>query len=308
MRVIDIDDVIYAMRSQTQFVLRCEEVFHDKISAAAGAILSAQPRKPYVCLTGPSGSGKTTTAMRLKAYLENLGVKVCLLSMDNFFLPLAERPKDLTDWESPLCVNRQLLLGTIEKLSNGETVQVPWYDFPNNRTGGYTPMEGSREAIIIAEGIHMLNPLLFDPMRSRATGIYVAPRTRIITPDDRIVKPEQVRVARRMIRDYLSRGRTLRETIERAQSVDQGEVQYIAPNKPNASIHIDTFHDYEPCILTKYLREIPKFSDELTPEFMRAHGLDILMDVVRELPPLTTGYVPKDSIVREFVGGSIFKY
>ena len=144
MRVIDIDDVIYAMRSQTQFVLRCEEVFHDKISAAAGAILSAQPRKPYVCLTGPSGSGKTTTAMRLKAYLENLGVKVCLLSMDNFFLPLAERPKDLTDWESPLCVNRQLLLGTIEKLSNGETVQVPWYDFPNNRTGGYTPMEGSR--------------------------------------------------------------------------------------------------------------------------------------------------------------------
>ena len=127
MRVIDIEDVVLAMRNQTQFVLRCEEVFHDKISAAAAAILSAQPRKPYVCLTGPSGSGKTTTAMRLKAYLENLGVKVCLLSMDNFFLPLAERPKDLTDWESPLCVNRQLLLGTIEKLSNGETVQVPAY-------------------------------------------------------------------------------------------------------------------------------------------------------------------------------------
>ena len=163
MRVIDIDDVIYAMRSQTQFVLRCEEVFHDKISAAAGAILSAQPRKPYVCLTGPSGSGKTTTAMRLKAYLENLGVKVCLLSMDNFFLPLAERPKDLTDWESPLCVNRQLLLGTIEKLSNGETVQVPWYDFPNNRTGGYTPMEGSREAVIIAEGIQCSIPCSSTP-------------------------------------------------------------------------------------------------------------------------------------------------
>ena len=106
----------------------------------------------------------------------------------------------------------------------------------------------------------------------------------------------------------ISMGRTLRETIERAQSVDQGEVQYIAPNKKNASIHIDTFHDYEPCILTKYLREIPKFSEELTPEFMRAHNLDILMDVVKELPPLTTNYVPKDSIVREFVGGSIFKY
>ena len=66
MRVIDIEDVVYAMRNQTQFVLRCEEVFHDKISSAAAAILSAQPRKPFVCLTGPSGSGKTTTAMRLQ--------------------------------------------------------------------------------------------------------------------------------------------------------------------------------------------------------------------------------------------------
>lgn len=308
MRVIDMADIIRAMQNETQFVLRCEEVFHDKISSAAASILSAQPQKPFVCLTGPSGSGKTTTAMRLKAYLENLGVKVCQISMDNFFLPLDQRPPEATDWESPYCVNRELLLDTVDKLSRGETAQVPWYDFKANKTGGYTPMEGSREAIIIAEGIHMLNPLLFDPMRSRATGVYVAPRTRIITPDDRIVKPEQVRVARRMIRDYLSRGRTLRETIERAQSVDQGEVQYIAPNKKNASIHIDTFHDYEPCILTKYLCEIPKFSEELTPEFMRAHNLDILMDVVKELPPLTTNYVPKDSIVREFVGGSIFKY
>ena len=308
MRVIDMADIIRAMQNETQFVLRCEEVFHDKISSAAAAVLSAQPKKPFVCLTGPSGSGKTTSAMRLKAYLENLGVKVCLLSMDNFFLPLDQRPPEATDWESPYCVNRDLLLDSIDRLSRGETVQIPWYDFKNSKTGGYTPMDGSQEAIIIAEGIHMLNPLLFDPIRSRATGIYVAPRTRIITPDDRIVKPEQVRVARRMIRDYLGRGRTLRETIERAQSVDQGEVRYIAPNKPNATIHIDTFHDYEPCILTKYLLEIPKFSEELTPEFMGEHGLDILMDVVRELPPLKTEYVPKDSIMREFVGGSIFKY
>ena len=308
MRVIDIDDVIYAMRSQTQFVLRCEEVFHDKISAAAGAILSAQPRKPYVCLTGPSGSGKTTTAMRLKAYLENLGVKVCLLSMDNFFLPLAERPKDLTDWESPLCVNRQLLLGTIEKLSNGETVQVPWYDFPNNRTGGYTPMEGSREAVIIAEGIHMLNPLIFDQLRSEANGIYVAPRTRIITNDDKIVRPEQLRVVRRMIRDYKTRGHSLQDTVRKAQSVDRGEVNYIQPHKHNAAIHIDTFHDYEPCILAKYLEEIPCFREELTPEFISQYGLTDLMKAVESVPPLHTPFVPLNSIVREFVGGSCFQY
>lgn len=77
-------------------------------------------------------------------------------------------------------------------------------------------MTGSDSAVVIAEGIHMLNPIVFDQIRSRATGVYVAPRTRIITPDDQIVKPEQVRVARRMIRDYLGRGHSLRDTIERA--------------------------------------------------------------------------------------------
>ena len=255
MRVIDLEEVVYAMRNQTQFVLRCEEVFHDKISSAVAAILSAQPRKPFVCLTGPSGSGKTTTAMRLQAYLENLGVKVCLLSMDNFFLPLSERPKDLTDWDSPLCVNRELLPDTIDRLSNGATVPV-----------------------------------------------------RIITPGDRIIHPEQVRVARRMIRNYQGRGNSLRDTIIRAESVNAGEQKYIAPNKPNASVHIDSFHDYELCILAKYLRQIPQFASDLDDAFIEEHGLTVLMDVVRSLPPLDTPYVPRDSIVREFVGGSIFQY
>ena len=308
MRVIDMEDIILSMRNEIHFILRCEEVFHDKISAASASILSALPQKQFVALTGPSGSGKTTTAMRLKAYLENLGVKVCQLSMDNFFLPLDQRPPEATDWESPYCVNRSLLLDTIDQLSQGKTVNIPWYDFKNNTTGGYTPMEGSRDGVIIAEGIHMLNPLLFDPIRARTTGLYVAPRTRIITANDQIVRPEQIRVARRMIRDYHGRGKSLRETIARAQSVDRGEVHHIAPNKSNASIHIDTFHDYELCILARDLREIPQFSQELDDPFIHEHGLDVLMEVVRTLPPLNCSYVPQDSLIREFVGGSRFTY
>ena len=308
MRVIDMEDIILAMRNQTQFVLRCEEVFHDKISAAAAAVLSAQPKKPFVCLTGPSGSGKTTTAMRLKAYLENLGVCVCLLSMDNFFLPLDQRPPEAEDWESPYCVNWNLLLDCIDGLATGKTVQVPWYDFKTGSTGGFRPMTGSDSAVVIAEGIHMLNPIVFDQIRSHATGVYVAPRTRIITPDDQIVKPEQVRVARRMIRDYFGRGHSLRDTIERAQSVDAGERKYIQPNKPNASVHIDSFHDYELCILAKDLRELPQFTEDLDDTFIQQKGLSVLMSVVSALPPLDVPYVPRDSIIREFVGGSCFEY
>lgn len=308
MRVIDIENITTAMRDDTRFVLRCEEIFHDKVSSAAATLLMNKRNKPIVCLTGPSGSGKTTTAMRLQAYLENLGVKVLLLSMDNFFLPLDQRPPEATDWESPYCVNRTLLIDSIHRLMDGQAVDLPIYDFKTGGIGGYKTMQGEKDAIVIAEGIHMLNPLIFDEVRSEATGVYVAPRTRIITTDDKIVRPEQLRVARRMIRDYQNRGHSLRDTIERAQSVDAGELNYIMPNKPNASIHIDTFHDYEPCILARYLKEIPEFYEQLDEAYIEDRGLTDLFKVVNSVPPLRTDYVPRDSIVREFVGGSCFEY
>ena len=308
MRVIDLENINYAMRSETQFVLRCEEVFHDKISAAATTILSNKGEKPLVALTGPSGSGKTTTAMRLQEYLQNLGVHVCLLSMDNFFLPLDQRPPEATDWESPYCVNVEQLVSCISQLADGKEVDIPWYDFKEGKTGGYRKMQGDENGIIIAEGIHMLNPLIFEMIRGIANGIYVAPRTRIITYDDKIVRPEQLRVARRLIRDYNTRGHSLRETVERAASVNRGEENYIKPYKSNAAIQIDSFHDYEPCILAKYLLEIPQFRQELTDEFMAENDLTDLMKVVREVPPQHTPYVPLNSIVREFVGGSCYEY
>ena len=308
MRVIDIENINEAMHNETQFVFRCEEAFHDKISAAAATILSSRSDRPVVTLTGPSGSGKTTTAMRLKEYLENINVNVCVLHMDNFFTPLSERPPELTDWESPLCVNIDGLISTISQLMDGKLVKVPVYDFKTGTIGGYTELQGDKNAIIIAEGIHMLNPLIFDKLRGVATGVYVAPRTRIITKDDKIVRPEQLRVARRMIRDYNTRGHALTSTVERAESVDRGEYNYIQPYKHNAAINIDTFLDYEPCILAKYLTQIPCFVEELTSDFVEAHGLTDLMKVVRGVPPLHTPYVPRNSLVREFVGGSCYEY
>jgi len=111
-----------------------------------------------------------------------------------------------------------------------------------------------------------------------------------------------------MIRDYNTRGHSLRQTIERAESVDRGEENYIKPYKSNAAIHIDSFHDYEPCILMKYMEEIPSFRTELSDEFLAAHGLTEMMAVAQSVPPLHTPYVPRNSIVREFVGGSCYEY
>ena len=308
MRIIDIESILTAMQDETRFILRCEEIYHDRISAAAGAILKVKDKKPFVCITGPSGSGKTTTAMRLRAYLENLGVKVCMLSMDNFFLPLDQRPPEAEDWESPYCVNRDLLVSSIERLAAGEEVELPIYDFKKSTTGGWFKMQGDRDAVIIIEGIHMLNPLIFDKIRDRATGIYIAPRTRIVTQEEKVIHPNQIRVVRRMLRDYQNRGFSMRDTVIRAESVDRGEQRYIAPHKPNASIHIDTFHDYELCVLARYMKAIPNLEAQLDVGFIEEHGLLDLFKAVNAVPPLQSDYVPKDSVVREFVGGSCFDY
>jgi len=308
MRVIDVGDIMEWMEDETSFVLKCEEKFHDKISTAVGTILKERTSRPIVCLTGPSGSGKTTTAMRMRDYLENLNVPVCMISMDNFFYPLSQRPPELTDWESPLCVDRQLLIDSVHALSEGKKVALPRYNFKSGDRTSFFDMQGNKDAIIIAEGIHMLNPLIFDELSDCAVGVYVAPRTRVLTKEDKVVRPEQIRIARRMVRDFAGRGHSLRETVLRAKSVDAGEMNYIQPYKHSAAIHIDTFHDYEPCLLAQYIRDIPDVSAQLDTAFILDNDLVELYKLARMLPPLKTHYVPKDSIVREFVGGSRYTY
>lgn len=304
MRVIDIDNIMGNMRDQLAFVMRCEEVFHDKIAQACVQIISSGKRT--VLLSGPSGSGKTTSANRIRSYLENLSVPVIMLSMDNFFFPLNERPPEAEDWESPYCVNFTRLQDCIHSLKEGRVTELPVYDFKTGTSHETVTMEGNKEAVVIIEGIHALNPMMVDDIRDEMIGVYVTPRTRVVTRDDKIVTPERIRVARRMVRDFNTRGYALRDTVMRAESVDAGEIKYIKPFKYNAAIHIDTFHDYELCIISRYLKEIPDFNNQLDQPFVEEYGLTELFKVVREIPPLKTPYVPKDSIIREFVGGSIY--
>ncbi len=308
MRVIDVEYIIDNMKDDLSFIFRCEETFHDKIGKASVKILNRRADHPVVLITGPSGSGKTTTAMRLKDYLNNLDVPVTMLSMDNFFLPVAKRPPEAKDWESPYCVDWKWLNEAVRTLIDGGVAEIPQYDFKTSDRKESIRMQGDPNGLVIVEGIHMLNPIIFEQMKDISTGIYVAPRTRVVTLEDRVLRPEQIRIARRMLRDYSGRGRSLRETVEMAKSVDLGEMQHIQPYKTNAIIHIDTFHDYELCILAEYLREILKDSIPLDMDFIKENGLMELYQAARVLPGLKTGYIPKDSIVREFIGGSRYIY
>ncbi len=308
MRVIDVEYINESMKDDLSFIFRCEENFHDKISRAAVKILERRADHPVVLITGPSGSGKTTTAMRLKDYLNNLDVPVTMLSMDNFFLPVNQRPPEAEDWESPYCVDWNWLNEAVRALKDGREAEVPQYDFKTSDRKEPLRIQGAPDGLIIVEGIHMLNPIIFDQLKDISTGVYVAPRTRIVTMEDRVLRPEQVRIARRMLRDYSGRGRSLRDTVTMAKSVDKGEMQHIQPYKDNARIHIDTFHDYELCILAQHLREILKDMVPLDMDFISENRLMELYQAARVLPGLKTGYIPRDSIVREFIGGSRYEY
>ena len=308
MRVIDIEYINDNMKDDLSFVFRCEETFHDKIGKAAVKILERRADHPVILITGPSGSGKTTTAMRLKDYLNNLDIPVTMLSMDNFFLPVDQRPPEAEDWESPYCVDWKWLNEAVRILKDGKEAEIPQYDFKTSDRKDPIRLQGDPNSLIIIEGIHMLNPIIFDQLKDISTGIYVAPRTRVVTLEDRVLRPEQIRIARRMLRDYTGRGRSLRETVLMAKSVDSGEMQHIQPYKGNARIHIDTFHDYELCILAEHLRKILKDSIPLDMDFIKENRLMELYQAAQAMLPLKTGYIPKDSIVREFIGGSRYVY
>ena len=309
MRIIDVDYLMQNMREETSFILRCEELFHDKISNAAAKVLEKMVKGTrVVCMTGPSGSGKTSTAYRLRDYLNNLTVPVIMLCMDNFFLPNDKRPPEATDFESPYCVDMTRLIRAVHDLYQGKKVEIPSFNFVTGDYGPSQEIQGDKEAVIIVEGIHMLNPLIFNALRSISIGIYASPRTRVLTSDEKVIHPHFLRVARRMLRDQNTRGRSLQETVLNMETVNQGERLYITPHRFNAEIHLDTFHDYEPCILAHYLKELPEFREELTPEFVKEHELSDLIGLVELLPPLKTNLIPRDSLLREFIGGSIYQY
>ena len=151
MRIIDLETINQAMNNETQFVLRCEEVFHDKVSSAAAAVLSAG-RERIVALTGPSGSGKTTTAMRLRDYLEKSGRQGLPAEHGQLFLPLDQRPPEATDWESPYCVNVDLLVSCIGRLLDGEQVDIPGTISRLALPAAISPCRATRTALSLPRG------------------------------------------------------------------------------------------------------------------------------------------------------------
>lgn len=290
------------------FIAEAERKYGERILEVARQLQACCEEKPVVLLSGPSGSGKTTTALRIESLLDSWGHETHTLSMDNYFLPSGMGPLPLDekgnpDFESPLRLDAPLLSEHLQKISRCEPVQVPVFDFKTQSRSGSVTLHRQPGELVIMEGIHALNPDVTGHSDASMTGIYVSVRTRITGSKGQKLHPAKIRLLRRLIRDKLFRGREAEETIRMFQSVSRGEQLYIMPYKHRAAIDIDTFIPYEPAVYRDLL--LPGLR-ALDPGFLREMDDSDLIPFLEALRPADAGLIPEDSLIREFVGGSVY--
>lgn len=299
-RTIDINTVNYNLKNNTaDFIREAEAFYYNQIYKTAEIIDRNASGKPLVLLSGPSGSGKTTTALALQRLLLKWGHRVYVISMDHYYKTMTEeeRQNPNIDLESPARLNIELLNDQLNDMVKGRPVELPKYDFKNSLSLPSGRIIDRRPGdIIIIEGIHSLNPEVITVNEAFVTSIYVSVRTRIST-DRLTLHPERIRLLRRMLRDSSYRGRSIGATIGMYHSVQEGEARYILPYKNRAQQQIDSIIAYELSIYKQLRSQLSGYN-----------GIEDLCHVLVCIEDLDQDYVPEDSLLREFIGGSCFSY
>ena len=228
--------------------------------------------------------------------------------MDNYYAD-GTRNADIVDqfgkpdYESPLRLDTDLLNTQLEQLARGEEVELPRFDFAAQKQlkSGRTLRRRHNE-LIIMEGIHALNPDVTGDTHSIANRIYLSVRTRITVGENRL-HPSLIRFARRLLRDQRTRGRAPEESFKMLKSISRGENLYIMPYKHLADFELDTFISYELSVYRNQLLDtVRSLSEIAAPET----GIQMLKNVLEKLEPMDSEWIPQQSLVREFIGGSLF--
>ena len=297
-----------------EFVAECDGVYQKRLETAADRILERMKVSPIVLLSGPSGSGKTTTALKLEQELERRGVQTHTISMDNYFKTLNRRtvPRNAEgdiDYESPKLLDMDLLDETFTKLSRGEWVIVPKFEFARqmrNDSRG-TPLKLDKNEIAIFEGIHALN----DDISGRhpeATTLYISARSNILEGEALRFKGTWMRISRRAVRDYNFRGTDLVETLSMWYNVRRGEKAYISPFKGRANVIIDSSLRYEVPVFANYADPLLVAVERVPTDNERRAELESMVEAFHYFQPLDPALVPADSLIREFIGGGSYHY
>ena len=290
-------------------IVLVSEAFHEQnLSNIARQIAEHIDQNHLILIAGPSSSGKTTFSRRLTVQLLALGISPFPLELDNFFVdrdktPIGEDGKP--DFESIDALNLALLAEHLPKLIRGEEVHLPHYNFKSGMSEAGHVIQLKRGQPIILEGIHGLDPRLIPEHLSGETfRIYVSALTQLNLDRHNRVSTTDTRLIRRIVRDARERGYTALQTISRWESVRRGEKQNIFTFQENADVIFNSALAYEMAVLKPFAEPLLRQVQHGTPEFIEAKRL---LAFLEWFLPLDIDLVPDNSIVREFLGGSILK-
>ena len=294
-------------------MIKIAEALHEKrLSRIADTIAEANRERGLrlVLISGPSSSGKTTTSKRLGVQLRVLGLHPVLISTDDYFVNREDTPRDENgdyDFEALEAIDLARLNEDLGKLMAGESVEIPRFDFiSGTRKWHDNPLQLDDRSILIMEGIHSLNPRLTPSIPDSAKfRLYASCFTSVALDNTSRIHTTDNRLLRRMIRDNATRGMSAADTIARWPSVRRGEERNIFPYQEEADVMFNSSLFYEIAVLKPFaeplLREIPN----TRPEYATAQGL---LKFLENFHTIGIDEIPPTSVLREFIGGSAFKY
>ena len=305
--VSDYNRIVYNGEGQNLILLA--EALHEKKYAEIAEQVR-QSKAKMVLLAGPSSSGKTTSCRRLSVQLRVLGYDVNQLSLDDYFMSRDRTPRLSNgefDFESIDALDIPLLNDNLQALFRGEKVKVPTFDFIKGEPTftGKTLQLGPR-SILVVEGIHALNPKLTAEIDEELKyKVYVSALTQLAIDNQNIIHGTDNRLVRRIVRDNNFRGWNAYETLRRWPEVVRGERKHIFPYQENANVMFNSALLYELGVLKRYAEPLLKQVQEDCEEYSIAQQI---LGFSELLLPIDDKFIPYNSIMREFLGGSAFEY
>ena len=290
-------------------IINLAETIQDyKLLSIAEEISLNKEELKVILLTGPSSAGKTTTSKKLALYLKTLGLKPHQLSLDDYFLERENTPLDETgkpDYEGIRAIDTKLFNNQMEKLLKGVSVVTPTYDFILGKKEFNRPLKLEENDILIIEGLHALNEEISKGIPNKNKyKIYISPLIYLNIDDDNRISLTDIRLLRRMLRDYRTRGKSPSKTLASWQDVRRGEEKYVFPYQDEANVIFNTFLVYELGVLKTFVEPLLYSVPPEDPEY---HTAIRLLEVLKLVLPIPSNDVPKLSILREFIGEGYFE-